>query len=77
MRTLENSELNRISIDDFKDASKITLFDIYGKVVKELVINNSQDQHTVDVSDLTEGIYFVSIKNNQEQLFTQKLVISK
>jgi hypothetical protein len=66
-----------IDVVNFKDASKITLFDIYGSVVKELVINNSQDQQNVNVSDLTEGIYFVSIKNNQEQLFTQKLVISK
>jgi hypothetical protein len=50
---------------------------MYGNVVKVLAADSTLNQQTIDVSDLSEGVYFVSIKNDNEQLSTQKMVITR
>ncbi len=49
----------------------ITITDITGKIV--LIKNNPVNNETVDISNYSEGIYFVSVKTN-EQIITTKLV---
>jgi hypothetical protein len=34
-------------------------------------------EYTLSVTDLEDGIYFISIQNNKKQLLNQKIVVKK
>ncbi len=52
--------------------SNITIFDITGKTIKQLSVNNKQS--SVDLSDYKSGIYFIKFQNN-ETVITKKLIV--
>ncbi|MBN2522276.1 MAG: T9SS type A sorting domain-containing protein [Bacteroidales bacterium] len=54
------------------DGSTIRLYNNLGVLVKEVNITNGRDQ--LDVSSLTEGIYFIKIKNEATTI-TRKVII--
>lgn len=41
----------------------ITIFDINGKLVAQFVYNNFQENHLIDISYITAGVYFVKVSN--------------
>ena len=45
-----------------ENISSVTIMDINGRVVK--TVNNLSLETTIDISTLTQGVYFVEIKNN-------------
>jgi hypothetical protein len=57
---------------DVKNYNEIIITDISGKVVINLDSASTQN-NTIDVSNLSNGIYFVTIKSD-EQLITKKLI---
>ena len=63
-----------ITINNNKiEEKEIEIMDIRGKVLFNTVITSSGNQH-LTVSDLSDGIYFLSIKNGTHRR-TEKLVI--
>jgi len=52
-----------------ENITEISLFDIYGKKV---ITENKQNE--LDISSLTEGIYFLQVKT-KEHFFTQKIIV--
>lgn len=74
-----NPTKNNIQIDfttineDFKE---LTILDISGKTVYTQSIGNNNTNLNVDVSNLSDGIYTISIISN-EQVLHQKITISK
>lgn len=56
-------------------SSAITIYDISGGKVKQLSTDIKNQQHTVDVSDLTPGVYFVEINDNIGNSVYEKFVV--
>ncbi len=56
--------------------SKLQLFDLSGKVVTDYVVEIVAGQITLDIHDLSEGVYFVTLTNPKSG-FTQKGKIIK
>ena len=59
-----------------KNAS-IKVLNIVGSVVKELRIENNETQTRVDASQLSAGIYFVSVYSNNVLIVSKKIIVSK
>ncbi len=60
---------------DIKDA-QINVFDLIGREVYPDMLENSQNSRTFDASQLSEGVYTITIRN-KENLISKKLVINK
>ena len=67
----------QFNLAEFKDNLEIGVYDMVGKQVKQLyngsLAAGSQD-FSFDVSDLSKGVYFVSI-NSSERRVTQKMIV--
>lgn len=64
-----------IQFNNAKNSVGITLFDISGRVVlSENVEANGQFNHTMSVANMSSGVYFVSVENDNVRT-TRKLVI--
>lgn len=50
-------------IDDPKLDGKITIFNIYGQLIKEIEVNYRQKDIFIDISDLTSGQYLLRYSN--------------
>jgi len=73
-----NPAKNYVSINyDLKGATqaRLEIRNILGSVVKVVEINETKGTIRVDVSDLTNGVYFYSFIVNDEVLMAKKLVI--
>lgn len=73
-----NTTLNvKMEIEQSAD-TKLKIFDLTGKVVKdlskELVFENDGYKASLDISDLSAGIYFVRIEQ-KDQVYSKKLVV--
>jgi uncharacterized repeat protein (TIGR01451 family) len=69
------SHLVQVTLPSTGDSIKsITLYDVLGKVVKQ-VINLSSNQSTIDVSQMSKGIYFVEILSGDNVKQIKKLVV--
>jgi len=74
-----NPAFNTINMDysfDVRvDAASIKIVNLLGSVVKEVEMDQDGNRLSMDVSDLTAGIYFYSVVVNNEIFQTKKLVI--
>jgi hypothetical protein len=68
-----NDRLN-ISLSQQSSSTTIQLFDITGRIVKNVNTQNNINQ--IDVSDLCNGLYFINI-SNQEINVSRKVIIDK
>jgi len=58
---------------EWSDSSvSAALTDVYGKIIRHF----SSTEKQIDVSHLSEGIYFLSVSNNNGDMSTSKLVVS-
>jgi hypothetical protein len=57
------------------DAASVKIVNLLGAVVKEVEMDQNGNKLSMDVSDLTAGIYFYSVVVNNEIFKTKKLVI--
>jgi len=64
-----NPTSNQLTIDTELEISEITIIDITGKTIKTI----TTDFNIVDVSNLTNGIYFIKIINKEGSI-TKKFV---
>lgn len=58
-----------------QDNTKLTIYDIQGKLIKTLTLDGSQTTQHMDVSSIVKGVYLVSLENNSRKK-TQKVVIN-
>lgn len=56
--------------------SQILIFNFLGKLIEKLEVGNSTGTITINTSLFNEGIYFYSLKVNNQIIKTRKLVIS-
>ncbi len=59
---------------DFNSAN-LTISNILGTVVREVKINNISGSLQIPVSELSDGIYFYSLKVNEQLLLTKKMIV--
>ena len=60
-----NPATNEITvIGNLATSSKIILTDNIGKIVSITNVKNNRNTHTIDISNLSKGIYFISLDNN-------------
>lgn len=55
---------------------KITFYDMLGKKVKDIELNEKQGIAKVDVSDFNSGVYFYTFMVNDKAVVTKKLIVS-
>lgn len=55
----------------------IELCDFNGRVIRRLILNDFQEQITIEVDDIKQGVYFIFLKNKDEHLSQRKLIISR
>ncbi len=71
-----SSEVNITLLENvFEVGSQIEIFDIYGKIIKSLEINNLTNQIQVSIKDIEQGLYLFVIKNKNEVLSVSKVNI--
>ncbi len=56
---------------------KVNIYNAIGKLVKLSRISKFEHDYFIDVSDLRNGVYFLSIKDSKNYFRTQKLVIER
>ena len=66
------------SVPDIRGQNEIALFDLHGRKVKEipLSVGGGLHQISLDVSDLTNGLYFAELLSGDRQVM-QKLGVVK
>ena len=67
----------QFNLSEFKDNIEIGIFDMVGKKVRNLYngsLNAGSQEFSVDVSDLSSGVYFVSLISH-DRMVTQKMVV--
>lgn len=70
------SSLNtEIRITGIENYNSITLEDILGKN-QQIHIKNEVDQVLVELNNLTSGIYFLNIKNIENQTITKRIIVN-
>ena len=57
-------------------SGKIVVYDMLGKAVKEVALNDEQGLAKLNVSDLNAGVYFYTLICNNKALGTKKLIVS-
>mgnify|MGYP003647362234 CR=1 FL=1 len=57
-----------------KQKTSVNLYDIQGRLVLTRQLNIASSQNRIDVSSLSEGVYLVEVKNNNQQK-SQKVII--
>lgn len=66
----------KYDITDPNQKGQITVYDMLGKTVKEIVLNDKQGTAVINTSDLNAGIYFYKFAVGNKTIATKKLVIS-
>ena len=57
----------------FEDTA-LTMYDIQGRLVKTVILDDSQTVNIIDVASISSGVYIVTVKNNNQEK-TQKVII--
>jgi hypothetical protein len=70
-----NSIIN-VKMNDQSTLDKIEVFNLNGRKISRKKINADNKSIQFDVSDLSSGLYFIKLSNNQSKTFTKKLIIS-
>jgi hypothetical protein len=60
---------------NIKHSERITSVEIYSLSGEKILSKNEENIHSVNVSNLSKGIYLVKIKTISGRVFTQKLII--
>lgn len=63
-----------INIDINSNVSEISIFDISGRIVESVNVNN--DQAIVNIKELKNGLYFIRIKTNDNKIINTKFIKS-
>jgi len=66
----------KYSVNDYSQKGKIVFYDMLGKSVKEVILQDKQGNVKINVSDLNSGVYFYTFVVNEKAILTKKLVIN-
>ena len=66
----------KYDINEYSQKGSIVFFDMVGKQVKEVVLNDKKGTAKINVDDLNSGIYFYSFVVDGKAISTKKIVIS-
>ncbi|WP_296383249.1 spondin domain-containing protein [Winogradskyella sp.] len=70
------SDTDFVTITNANTLSKVEVYDVLGKSVKQIEISNSNDNEQIfDVSDLNKGLYIVRLLNTTGEFGSKKLII--
>jgi hypothetical protein len=67
-----NPTQNQFYIDSNENLNQVEIYALSGE---KILSENEENIHSVNVSNLTKGIYLIRITNNSGKVFTQKLII--
>ena len=67
----------KYDVNSGSQKAKITIYDMLGKEVKEIFLNDKQGTTRISTEDLYSGIYFYSLKIGDKTISTKKLVVTK
>jgi aminopeptidase N len=70
------SDIMSLVLPETSKKNIIQLTDVYGRVVLEMKTNPNETTIDIEVSQLDEGVYFLTIKN-QDQQYNSKIVIAR
>ncbi|WP_299272343.1 GEVED domain-containing protein [uncultured Psychroserpens sp.] len=54
--------------------SKLTIYDLQGRLIEKVSLSNSQTMHTIDISTMSSGVYVVHLSSDIQSK-TQKVII--
>jgi hypothetical protein len=75
-----NPATNNLMLDytlNEQDLATVVIRDVNGKIAQAINLTSGNKNHQADISNLSNGIYFVSLQKNGMLISTQKLVIVK
>ncbi|MBL7884041.1 MAG: T9SS type A sorting domain-containing protein [Bacteroidia bacterium] len=67
----------KYDVNEYAKTAKIVVYDMLGKAVKEMVLENKQGTAKVDVSTLNAGVYFYSFMVDDKAILSKKIVVTK
>ncbi len=73
-RTYPNPVINTLTVElkNYKEVRFIEVFNLVGRSVKNAAIEDPNGEYTLDLMDLGEGMYFISLLDENEQMITTK-----
>ena len=66
----------KYNVNEFSEKGQLVFYDMLGKSVKKITLNDKQGEAKINVADLNAGIYFYTLMVNDKAISTKKLVIS-
>lgn len=54
----------------------IQIYDVVGRPIENIMINNSAGTYALDVSKYSQGVYFVEMRENNQHLLMKRIVIN-
>jgi hypothetical protein len=66
----------KYDMNEFASKGKIVLYDMLGKKMKEIELNDKQGVAKLDVAELKAGVYFYAFVINDKAIATKKLIVS-
>ena len=73
-RTYPNPVINTLTVElkNYQEIRFIEVYNLVGRTVKSAAIENPNGSYTLDLMDLGEGMYFISLLDQNEQMVTTK-----
>ena len=70
------SSTGSVTFTNTNTINQIEVYDILGKKVKQITINTASDNNqSIDISDLNKGVYIVKLSKNTGEFDSKKLII--
>lgn len=66
----------KYELKEYSQKGSVVIYDMLGKVQKEMILNDKKGTAKIDVSELNPGIYFYSFLVDGKAISTKKLVVS-
>jgi len=67
----------RFTLPDDAKSSYIYIFDMTGKMQKQIAVNSSMESVTINGYELSAGIYLYSLVVNGQEVDTKRMILSK
>ena len=67
----------KYDVNSISQKSRIVIYAMLGKEVKEIMLNDKQGTAKIDTDDLHSGIYFYSLRVGDKTISTKKLIVTK
>lgn len=66
----------KYELNQYVQTAKVVVYDMLGKAVKEIELNDRQGIAKIHVEELNAGVYFYSFMVNDKSIATKKIIIS-